>query len=69
MYVTGVSSLRHVLSEGCREKKYIDNIKTCTYIYMGFPEKKTISTADDRTAWRKMSCAVSAANIRTNDAE
>ena len=45
--------------------QYIDN----TNKWMMASLDENIRVADDRTAWRKSSCAAGTANIRTDDAD
>ena len=43
--------------------QYIDNIKEWTKVSL------EENVTDDRTAWREISCAAGAANVRTDDAD
>ena len=45
--------------------QYIDNIKKSTMA----PLEENVRLTEDRTAWREISCAAGAANVRTDDAD
>ena len=48
-----------------RRRRRIDNIKKWTRASI----EENIRLTEDRTAWREISCAAGAADVRTNDAD
>ena len=78
MHAEKMISLRHAFSELCLEKKNgaphdvvhrqrQETVKIIINVYASLEEK--VRMADDRTAWRKRSCATEAANIRSDAAD
>ena len=45
--------------------QYIDSIKKWTRASL----EENVRLTEDRTAWREISCAAGAANVRTDDAD
>ena len=50
---------------GRTRMQYIDNINKWTRSSL----EENVSLTEDRTAWREISCAAGAANVRTDDAD
>ena len=50
---------------GRSRMQYIDNIKKWTKASL----EENVRLTEDRTAWREISCAAGAANVRTDDAD
>ena len=59
----GVILLNHSRNDAGEKKKDNNNKWTRTFL------EENVRVAEDRTAWRKRSCAAGAANVRTDDTD